>query len=111
MDELEEIKKRRLMELQKEQEGQFQQQSQEQQQVQAQIEQLEVMIKQFLSKEALQRYGNLKAAHQEKAVQLLVVLGQAIQQGQIKEKITDEQLKNILKKLQPEKKEFKIKRK
>ncbi len=28
-----------------------------------------------------------------------------------KEKITDEQLKNILKKLQPEKKEFKIKRK
>ena len=110
MDELEEIKKRRLMELQKQQEEPFQQQAQEQQQIQTQIEQLEVMIKQFLSKEALQRYGNLKAAHQEKAVQLLVVLGQAIQQGQIKEKITDEQLKNILKKLQPEKKDFKIKR-
>jgi len=106
MDELEEIKKKRLMELQ-EQQGE---QLQEQQQLQAQIEQLEAMVKQFLSKEALQRYGNLKAAHADKAVQLLAVLGQAIQQSQIKEKISDEKLKSILKQLQPEKKEFKIKR-
>ena len=35
---------------------------------------------------------------------------QAIQQGQIKSQISDDQLKNILKQLQPEKKEFKIKR-
>jgi programmed cell death protein 5 len=111
MDELEEIKKKRLMELQKQQEEALQQQVGEQQQLQAQIEQLENLVKQFLTKEALQRYGNLKAAHQDKAVQLLVVLGQAIQQGQIKEKITDEKLKDILKRLQPEKKEFKIKRK
>ncbi len=106
MDELEEIKKRKLMELQKQQGGQIQ----EQQQLQAQVEQLEATVKQFLSKEALQRYGNLKAAHTDKAVQLLVVLGQAIQQGQIKEKISDEKLKELLKQLQPEKKEFKIKR-
>lgn len=98
------------MELQNQQEEALQQQSQEQQQLQSQIEQLEVMVKQFLSKEALQRYGNLKAAHQEKAVQLLVVLGQSIQQGQIKEKISDEKLKEILKQMQPEKKEFKIKK-
>lgn len=110
MDELEEIKRRKLMELQKQQEEQLQQQTQEQQQLQAQLEQLETVVKQFLSKDALQRYGNLKAAHQEKAIQLLVVLGQAIQQGQIKEKIRDEQLKNILKQMQPEKKEFKIKK-
>ncbi len=109
MDDLEEIKKRKLAELQKQQEQAIQQQSQEQQ-LQSQLEQLEAVVKQFLSKEALQRYGNLKAAHQEKAVQLLVILGQAIQQGQIKEKITDEKLKNLLKQLQPEKKEFKIKR-
>ena len=110
MDELEEIKKKRLMELQKQQEEALQQQVGEQQQLQGQIEQLENLVRQFLTKEALQRYGNLKAAHQDKAVQLLVVLGQAIQQGQIKEKITDEKLKDILKRLQPEKKEFKIKR-
>lgn len=107
MDELEEIKKRKLIELQKQQE-EFQRQSEEQEQLQAQLEQLEALVKNFLSKEALQRYGNLKAAHQEKAVQLLVILGQAIQQGRISEKISDEQLKNILKQLQPEKKEFRI---
>lgn len=106
MDELEEIKRKKLMELQNQQNNI----SQEQHQMQAQIGQLETMIKQFLTKEALQRYGNVKAAHQEKAVQLLIILGQAIQQGQIKEKITDEKLKEILTQLQPEKKEFKIKK-
>ena len=110
-DELEDIKKKRLIELQKQQQETLQDQAQEQQQLQTQLEQLETVVKQFLSKEALQRYGNLKAAHQDKAVQLLVVLGQAIQNNQIKEKITDEQLKNILKQLQTEKKEFKINRK
>jgi programmed cell death protein 5 len=106
MDELEEIRKRKLAQLQNQQ----QESLQEQQQMQAQLEQLETVVKQFFTKEALERYGNLKAAHQEKAIQLLVVLGQAVQQGQIKEKITDEKLKEILKQLQPEKKEFKIKR-
>lgn len=109
MEDIEEIKKRRLMELQRQQEEALKQQTEEQQ-LQAQIEQLEDLVRQFLSKEALQRYGNLKAAHTEKAVQLLVVLGQAIQQGQIKQKITDIQLKGILKQLQPEKRDFKIKR-
>ena len=109
MDELEEIKKKKLAELQNQQEEALQQAG-EQQQMQAQLEQLEIVVKQFLTKEALQRFGNLKAAHQDKAVQLLVILGQAIQQGQIKEKITDEKLKEILKQLQTGKKEFKIKR-
>ncbi len=110
-DDLEEIKRRKLIELQRQQEESLQSQLQEQQQLQAQLEQLEAVVKQFLTKEAFQRYGNLKAAHQDKAVQLLVVLGQAMQNGQIKEKITDEQLKNILKQLQSEKKDFKITRK
>ena len=110
MDELEEIKKRRLMELQRQQQDNLKEQIGEQQQLQAQVEQLEAVVRQFLSREALQRYGNLKSAHQEKAIQLLALLGQAIQQGQIKEKITDEQLKNLLKRLEPEKKEFKIRR-
>jgi len=105
MDELEEIKKRRLMELQEQQQGALQ----ENQHLQSQLEQLETFVKQFLSKEALQRYGNIKAANKDKAVQLLVILGQAIEQGQIKEKLSDKALKDLLKQLQPEKKEFKIK--
>ena len=96
------------MELQRQQESQIQSQLEEQQQLQQQIEQLETVVKQFLTKEALERFGNLKAAHKEKAIQLLAILGQAIQQGQIKEKINDDQLKELLKKMQPEKKDFKI---
>ena len=110
-DELEELKKKKLMELQKQQQSAMQQQMQEEAQLQEQLQQLEAVVKQYLTKEALIRYGNIKAAHPEKQVQLLAVLGQLIQAGQIKEKLTDEQLKEILKKLTPEKKEFKIKRK
>ena len=106
MDELEEIRKRKLMELQAQQQDAMQ----DQQQIQNQVEQLEALVKQFLTKEALERYGNLKTAHQEKAIRVLAILGQMIQAGQIKDKITDIQFKDILKKLEPQKKEFKIKR-
>ncbi len=109
MDELEELKKKRLEELKRQQESAVRGQLQEQAQLQQQIEQLELIVKQIFTKDALQRYGNLKAAHPEKAVQLLVILGQAIQQGQIQQ-IDDAQLKEILKKLTPEKREFRIKK-
>jgi|TARA_Y100000310_G_scaffold181354_1_gene181282 programmed cell death protein 5 len=109
MDELEEIKKRKLEELKKSQMEQIQQQAQEEEQMKQQIGQLEAIVKQALTKEALQRYGNLKAAFPDRAVQLLMILAQAIQSGQIT-KIDDNDLKEILKKTNPEKKDIKIKR-
>ena len=109
MDELEEIKKRKLHELRKKQLEEMQQQAQEQQQLQQQIQQLESMVKQALTKEALERYSNLKTAFPDRAVQLLVILAQGIQSGQIT-KIDDNTLKELLKRLTPEKKEFRIKR-
>ena len=109
MDEMEEIRKRKLHELRKNQLEKIQQQSQEEQQLQQQIQQLELMVKQVLTKEALQRYSNLKTAFPDRAVQLLVILAQAIQSGQIS-KVDDNTLREVLKKLSPEKKEFKIKR-
>jgi len=109
MDELEEIKKRKLEELKNAQLGQMQQQVQEEEQLKQQLQQLEAIVKQAFTKEALERYGNLKAAFPDRAVQLLVILAQAIQSGQIT-KIDDDALKEILKKLSPEKKDIKIKR-
>jgi len=109
MDELEEIKKRKLEDLKKSQLEQFQQQSQEEEQMKQQIAQLEMVVKQALTKEALERYGNLKAAFPDRAVQLVVILAQALQSGQIKN-IDDNTLKEILKKIGPEKKDIKIKR-
>ncbi|MBI1935935.1 hypothetical protein HYS31_05830 [Candidatus Woesearchaeota archaeon] len=106
MPTLEEIRKRKLEELMQVQ----QQQVHEHAQVQQQVEKMESVVRQFFTKEALARYGNLKAAHQEKALQLLLVLFQAIQKGQIRGKIEDEVLKKVLEQLAPKKKEINIKR-
>ena len=105
MDELDEIKKKKLEALKSQQSDQMQ----EQQQMQRQIAQLESVVKQALTKEALERYGNLKAAFPDRAVQLLVILAQSIQSGQITQ-VDDKTLKELLKKLSPGKKDIKIKR-
>ncbi len=110
MPTLEEIKKKKLEELMRLQQDKLQQQSQEQAQIQQQIEQMEEIVRQFMTKEALARYGNLKTAHHEKALQLLVIIFQAIQKGQIQGQIDDSTLKKILEQLTPKKKEIKIKR-
>ena len=81
----------------------------EEAQLRQQLQQLEIMVKQRMTKQALERFGNIKSAHPEKAIQVLAVLGQLIQTGKIEE-IDDDQLKDILMRLTPEKKEFKIKR-
>ena len=110
MSTLEEIKRKKLEKLIQIQQEKLQQQSQENAQIQQQVEIMENSVKQILTKEALIRYGNLKTAHQEKALQLLIVLFQAIQKGQIKGKIDDSLIKKILEQLTPKKKEINIKR-
>ena len=106
---LDEIRKRKLEELMRLQQ-QKSEQANEQAQMQQQIEVMEESIRQLLTKEALERYGNIKAAHQEKALQLIVILYQALQKGQVHGKIDDGLLKKIIERITPKQKEFKIKR-
>ncbi|MCH7552116.1 hypothetical protein IIB49_01885 [Patescibacteria group bacterium] len=103
MDNLEDIRKKKLEELQSAQ------QAPEEEQLLEQLQKLEGVVKQSLTKEALERYGNLKIAYPEKTTQLLVILANVLQSGQL-EKIDDNTLKDLLKKLSPEKKDIKIKR-
>lgn len=103
---LEDIKKRKLEELNKQLDAQIQ----EEMQLQQQVEQLELTVKQKMTKEALQRFGNIKIAHPDRAVQLLVVLAQGIQLGKINT-IDDDTLKQVLQNLTSEKRGIKIKRK
>lgn len=110
MPNLDEIRKRKLEELMRMQQEKSQQQADEQGQIQQQVEHIENIVRQFLTKEALARYGSLKTAHHEKALQLLLVLFQTIQKGQVQGKIDDSLLKKILEQLTPKKKEFNIKR-
>jgi len=102
MDELEAIKQRRMQEMQN--------QATEKEQFQQQIDQLESVVKTILTKDALQRYGNLKSAHPEKAVQLLALIGQMMQKGQTRT-IDDTELKKMLVMIQPKTREIKITRK
>jgi programmed cell death protein 5 len=97
MSELDVIKQRKLQELR------------QQQDTNQQIEQVETAIKQYFTQDALQRYGNIKAAHPEIALKLVMVLARTIQAGQLKQKIDDQTLKRILGQL-TQKREIKITR-
>ncbi|MBI4143335.1 hypothetical protein HY487_00460 [Candidatus Woesearchaeota archaeon] len=110
MPTLDEIRKKKLEELMRLQQSKLQQQAEQQAQIQQQIEHMESVARQFFTKDALARYGNLKSAHQEKALQLLLILFQAIQKGQIKGKIDDLTLRKILEQLAPKKRDINIKR-
>lgn len=109
MDEEEEIKKRLLQQrLQENAQANMQAHAQQQQME----ETLKVIMHQILEPEARERLANLKMVKPEIALQLQAYLAQLYQAGQIKSKITDEQVVAILHKLSAaERKEFKIKRK
>jgi len=102
MDELEEIRQKKLAEMQ-------QSQLQERIQIQQQVSQLETAAKLWMDAQAVSRYGNIKAAHPEKALQVAVLIAQFVQSGKIKKLITDEQLKELLIYLDEKKKETTIK--
>lgn len=107
MDELEQLRLKRLAQLQQEQNDSMQRQIDEEVLLQQQIGQVEALVKQRMSKEALQRFGNIKSAHPEKALTLLAVLAKGIESNQLR-LIDDDLLKNILLKIQDGKKDFKI---
>jgi len=107
---LEEIKKRRLEELQNRNIEQSQKQLQEEIKLQQQIDFLESLGKQYLTKEALQRYGNLRVAYPEKAIHVMTLIVQLSQSGQLNEKIDDVKFKELLRQLDAPKKEFKLRR-
>lgn len=104
MDEVAELRKRRLAELQ----ARGAEQSEEAQ-LQSQINQLDALVKGKLSREALARYSNVRVAHPELWLQSLVVLAQLIQQGKVAA-VSDAQYKSILERMRPEKREIKINR-
>src|SRR3989338_6212481 len=106
MSELDEIRKRKLEQLRRLQSAQGQQSPGEDNLAQ-QIAQLESMVKPAFTREALERYGTIKTAFPEKAVQVLVVLAQFIQSGKVKH-VDDDLLKKLLTQLTPKKRETQI---
>lgn len=110
-NDIDEVRRKKLADLQKKYLAQQKRELQQQIRLQQQIELLESIAKQFMTKEAISRYGNLKAAHPDKAIQAIAIIAQAVESGQLKEKLDDESFKKLLQELTPEKREFKFIRK
>jgi len=105
-EELEALRKRRMLELQ-------QRMVEEQKQAQArqQLEgQKQALLRSILTPEARSRLTNLKMVKPEFTEQLELQLIQLAQQGRIAIPITDEQLKELLVRLQSGRRDYKIRR-
>jgi programmed cell death protein 5 len=104
-EELEEIRRRKLLAMQ--QRGDEQKQSQAERQLEAQKQ---ALLRQILSPEARQRLTNLKMVKPEFTEQLELQLIQLAQTGKLPIPLPDAQLKQILVQLQSRKRETKIRR-
>ena len=105
-EELEVLRKRRMLDLQRRL-VQEQQRAQAEQQIEVQKQ---AIMRRILTSDARQRINNLKMVKPEFAEQLELQLIQLAQQNKISIPMTDEQLKEILKKLQSQRREIKIRR-
>jgi programmed cell death protein 5 len=105
-DEMEQLQRRRLLEL-RQRLAKEQQQAQVQQQIEVQKQ---TLLRRILTPDARRRLTNLKMVKQEFAQQLELQLIQLAQQGKMSIPVTDDQLKEILVRLQSGRREIKIRR-
>lgn len=103
-DELDAIRQRKLAELQQQQAAQ---EAQEEQRAALEA-QKQSILRQILTEEARQRLANIKLVRPQLAEAVEVRLIQLAQQGSLSTKLTDNQLKDILRKIQGQKRETKI---
>ena len=118
MSDLDEIRQKRMAELQAQQaamQNQAQQQAMaqaQQQEAQAQFEaQKKQILGQIMTPEARQRLANLKLTKPELVNNIELQLIQSAQAGSLRGKVTDEQLKVLLRQIAGQKREIKITRK
>jgi programmed cell death protein 5 len=105
-EELEELRRRKLLALQQKI-SEEQRQAQTEQQVELQKQ---ALLRKILTPEARQRLTNLKMVRPDFTEQLELQLIQLAQQGKLQIPLTDAQLKQILVQLQAQKREPKIRR-
>jgi programmed cell death protein 5 len=106
MEDIEELKKKRLLELQQRlQEERIKEEERRQLEIQK-----KTIIMSILTPEARGRLANIKLAKPEYGAQIENMLIQLAQTGKIQQRITDEQLKKILAKISQKRKDIKIRR-
>lgn len=109
-EELEQIRKKRLQELELQQQLSSEQAEAQEERLKEIEEQKKQILRQILTIEARERLGRIRLAKPEfvnNVEQQLILIAQS---GQIQGPITDEMLQQILQKLTPKRKEIKITR-
>ena len=109
-EELEKLRKKRLKELQQQavSEEEIDQQEEQQKLIE---EQRKRILRAVLTNDARERLGRIKVARPEVAESIENQLIMFAQSGQLKNKINDEQLRGLLSKILPKKRDIKIRRK
>jgi programmed cell death protein 5 len=105
-EELERLRRRRMMELQ----GQVSDEQKQKEQEQAIEQQKQALLRRILTIEARDRLNRIKMVKPSFIGQLELQLIQIAQSGRISIPIDDSQLRTILARLQPKKREFKVRR-
>ena len=108
-EELENLRKRKLQELQ--QQASIEESLEEQEEQKKQFEeQKKAILRSIITTDARARLSRIKMARPEIAEQIENQLIMIAQSGQLKNKINDEQLRALLSKILPKKRDIKIKR-
>ena len=108
-EELEKLRKKRLQELQ--QQAALEEDLEEQEAQQKEFEkQKQMVLRAILTPDARERLGRIKVARPEIVESIENQLIMAAQSGKLKNKINDEQLRILLSKAIPKKRDIKIKR-
>ena len=108
MDDIEAIRKKKLRNLQQQQT--FSQEDFEETQQKEFEDQKKLILRTILSDEARERLGRIKTARPEMAENLENQLIMLAQSGRLKNKINDEQLRELLSKMLPKKRDITIRR-
>lgn len=118
MSDLDEIRRKRMAELERQQavsseqmQQQAHQQMQQQQMQQEMESQKKQILVQILTPEARNRLANLKLTKPELVQQIELQLIQSAQTGSLRGKVTEEQLKVLLKQISGQKRDINITRK
>jgi programmed cell death protein 5 len=109
MDDIEAIRKKKLRNLQQQQQM-FSQEDFEDVQQKEFEDQKKLILRAILADDARERLGRIKAARPEMAENLENQLIMLAQSGRLKNKINDEQLRELLSKILPKKRDITIRR-
>ena len=111
MDDIEAIRKKKLRNLQQQQQQQmFSQEDFEDVQQKEFEDQKKLILRAILTDDARERLGRIKAARPEMAENLENQLIMLAQSGRLKNKINDEQLRELLSKILPKKRDITIRK-